>query len=385
MQKIRFRTAIYLLAFVLSLQMAIPAYINSSFIEAKFASTNLISILYTLGSIVTILSLFYLTKTLKRIGNTRLTLALFIINGLSFGLLTFSNQSNLIILAFIALLVLGNLIYFNLDIFLEKQTLNDNTGGIRGKYMTTINLAWLISPIIAGFILEDNNYRNVYFISLLLTVPFLILLGWGFYDFKDPQYEEINFTATFKRLKKKKDIFNIFILRTYLSFFYSWMVIYTPIYLHQNIGLDWSQIGIIFTIMLLPFVLLEIPVGKIADKFLGEKEIMNVGIVILSLATILLSIISVKTLWVWGLVLFLTRVGASLLEITAESYFFKQIDAGDSNIISFFRMSTPLAYLLGPLSASLVLVFVDFQFIFLVLGIICLTALKFGLEIVDTK
>lgn len=219
MQKIRFRTAIYLLAFVLSLQMAIPAYINSSFIEAKFASTNLISILYTLGSIVTILSLFYLTKTLKRIGNTRLTLALFIINGLSFGLLTFSNQSNLIILAFIALLVLGNLIYFNLDIFLEKQTLNDNTGGIRGKYMTTINLAWLISPIIAGFILEDNNYRNVYFISLLLTVPFLILLGWGFYDFKDPQYEEINFTATFKRLKKKKDIFNIFILRTYLSFF----------------------------------------------------------------------------------------------------------------------------------------------------------------------
>lgn len=384
MHKLRTRV-IYFLAFLLSLQIAMPAYINSSFIESRFIFNNLVGILYALSSVITILSFFYLTKILKKIGNTRLTLLLFILNSLCLSFLAFSTNSLIILLSFILFLVLGTLIFFSLDIFLEKQTKNDNTGNIRGKYMTLMDTAWLISPLLTGLILTNGDYWKIYFISFLITVPFLIFLAWGFFDFRDPIYEKINFSQTFLKLKKNKNIFNIFIVRIYLNLFYSWMVIYIPIYLHKHIGLDWTQIGTIFSIMLLPFILFQIPVGKIADKFIGEKEILNTGITILSFSTILLSIIGVENMWIWAFVLFLTRTGASLIAITSESYFFKQIKAGDADIISFFRMTNPIAYFIGPILASFLLTFINFQFIFLILGIICLTALKFGLSIKDTK
>ena len=65
------------------------------------------------------------------------------------------------------------------------------------------------------------------------------------------------------------------------------MVIYTPIYLHEHIGLPWSDIGIIFTIMLLPFVLFEFPAGKLADGKWGEKEPPIIGIILIAVSTAL--------------------------------------------------------------------------------------------------
>ena len=48
------------------------------------------------------------------------------------------------------------------------------------------------------------------------------------------------------------------------------MIIYTPIYLHEHLLLGWDQIGFIFTIMLLPFIILEFPLGNI--KYIGKSN-----------------------------------------------------------------------------------------------------------------
>jgi len=87
----------------------------------------------------------------------------------------------------------------------------------------------------------------------------------------------------------------------------------------------------------------------------------------------------------WTLVLFITRIGASLIEISSESYFFKQIDSTDTNIISFFRNARSVAYILAAIIASATLMFLDFRFIFLVLGIIVLCGLRYSLALRDTR
>jgi len=162
------------------------------------------------------------------------------------------------------------------------------------------------------------------------------------------------------------------------------MVIYTPIYLHEHIGLPWVTIGIVFTVMLLPFALFEYPLGKLADKKLGEKEIMTAGIIILAITTATLSFIGSAHIIVLSLILFGTRTGASMIEVTSESYFFKKISGADSELLGFFRMTSPLAYIVGPIVASSVLVFIDFRFLFLTLGIIMLFALRYSLTLHDT-
>ena len=379
------RTVLYALGFLLAFQTAVPAFINSSFIGQYLPFESLIGFLYTISAILAIFGLLTIPSILKKLGNYNTAILLTTITVLSLLVLAFSQNTKLILFGFIVYLTLNAIIYFNLDIFLENHSEDKNTGNIRGKYLTAMNMAWILSPLIAGFILTNGNYWKIYLIAAIFLFPFIGLLSFHFGNFKDPVYNNTSFWKTLKKIFKKKNIYKIFMVRTFLQFFYSWMVIYTPIYLHKYVGMDWGTIGIIFTIMLLPFVIFQLPLGVLADKKWGEKEILNIGIVIISLATISLSFINGDNFWIWAIILFITRIGASAVEIMSESYFFKHIDGEDADILSFFSMTRPVAYSIAPLIASGFLLFIDFRFIFLILGIIMLFSLKYGLTLKDTK
>ncbi len=385
MQKKKLRTVLYILGFLLALQTAIPAYINSSFIGQYLSSENLVGFLYTLSALLAIFCLLAVPKILKKLGNYKTILLIAAVNVAVLLILAFSQNAKLILVSFIFYLAINAVIYFNLDIFLENHSEDKNTGNIRGLYLTTINIAWVLSPLIMGFLLANGNYWKIYLISAGILLPFVILLSLNFKNFKDPSYKSPPVWNTFKKIFKRKNIYKIFMVKTFLHFFYAWMVIYTPIYLHKYIGFDWATIGIIFTVMLLPFILFQLPLGILADKKWGEKEILNIGIIIISLATISLSFINGANFWIWAIILFATRIGASAVEITSESYFYKHIDGEDADILSFFSMTRPLAYTIAPLLASVTLFFVDFRYIFLILGLITLFGLKYGLTLKDTK
>jgi len=78
-------------------------------------------------------------------------------------------------------------------------------------------------------------------------------------------------------------------------------------------------------------------------------------------------------------------VGASFVEVTTESYFFKQTKSSDAQVISFFRITRPLAYVVGAVLASLSLLYLPFNFVFIVLAALMIPAMFFTLNIEDTK
>lgn len=385
MRRKRLRLILYISGFFIALQAAIPAYINSSFIEQYLPSEKLVGFLYTIAAIFTIIGLLIIPLILKKIGNFATIMTIASLNIIILLVLVLSQNANLILFSFIVYLILSAIIYFNLDIFLEQQSDDKNTGRIRGIYLSLINVAWVISPLLAGLLLTNGDYWKIYFLATIVSIPSILLLIFGFRKFKDPIYNTASLFKASKKVLKIKAIRKVLMVRFFLHFFYAWMIIYTPIYLHKHIGFDWQTIGLIFTIMLLPFILFQLPLGKLADRKLGEKEILNCGIVIISLSTIALFFLNSSIFWVWAIFLFMTRVGASAVQITSESYFFKHVNAKDTHMVSFFRIVDPLAYSIAPLVASLVLLFLDFRYIFLVLGIIVLFALKYGLTLKDTR
>jgi len=385
MKNNKLKTLLYTLGFFLALQTALPAYINSSFIGQHLSSEKLIGFLYVISALLTMIGLLKIPLLLKKIGNFKTALIITISNTIILFILAFCQNVNLIFPSFILFLTLNSFIYFNLDVFLEQQSEDKNTGNIRGIYLTMVNLAWLFSPLLVGYLLTNGDYWKVYLIATITSLPFVSLLIFGVKKFKDPIYNVSSFFKTFKAVRNNKNLYRIFMIRFLLNFFYAWMVIYTPIYLHKYIELDWRTIGVIFTIMLLPFIIFQFPLGKLADKKWGEKEILSCGIIVLSLATVMLSFFNTPIFWIWAIILFLTRVGASAIEIASESYFFKQINVQDIDVMSFFRITNPLAYSIAPLMAFLTLSFLDFQYIFLVLGIIMLFSLKYSLTLKDTQ
>ncbi|MCA9354541.1 MAG: MFS transporter, partial [Candidatus Kaiserbacteria bacterium] len=168
--------------------------------------------------------------------------------------------------------------------------------------------------------------------------------------------------------------------------FFMMMVVYTPLFLTKHIGFSWAEFGIIMFFAQLAYVVLEYPIGLIADRYIGEKEMMGIGFLILIISTSWMSFVSVASILVWSIIMFTTRVGASLVEVTTESYFFKQTKSSDAQIISFFRVTRPLAYIFGALAGSLALLYIqEFGLIYIVFAALMIPAMFFTLNIEDSK
>jgi MFS family permease len=292
--------------------------------------------------------------------------------------------------AFIIAYIIGeisrNVAFLNLDIFLEHISENKDTGGIRGFFLTALNIAFVLGPIIAGLLIKNTFDSGVVYLWGFVISLFVILLSIKhFKNFKDTKYNQTHLWHSLREVKQKPNLNRIFMSSFILQFFFSWMIIYTPIFLHNYIGFTLSEIAIIIGIALVPFVILEIPLGKIADEKLGEKEILTTGFIITAFFTVIMAFVNIKSFWLWVAILFMTRVGASMIEIMTETYLFKKVDAENINIMGLFRAIRPASYVVSPILASIILLYFSINYLFVILGLVLITGIGYSLRLDDTK
>jgi len=377
------RVILYVIGFIFNLSYAIPAYINSSFL-AGFVSEKLVGIIYAASSILAIAAFMEAPNVLRKFGNVKTTVGLLSLELLSLTGLIWGNGTLAIISSFMLNFVTVVLANYTLDIFLEDFSSDAKTGRIRGMFLTIVNTAWLISPYLASKILGNFGFTGLYGISAILLLPVVVLIIVKLRGIAEPRYEKLPFWKSLGEIWTDRDIKGIMIIQMLLQFFYAWMVIYTPIYLHEIIGFDWPTIGVIFTVMLLPFVILEAPLGKWADKN-GEKTALSIGFVFMAIAVGLIAFMTDHSPFVWAGVLFLSRVGAATVEVMADTYFFKKVTAVKTHLISFSRMARPIAYVIGPIVATILFTVFDMRGLFIFLGFLMLYGLRYSLVIKDVK
>jgi len=378
--------SIHLLGFVFSLQAALPNYINSSYLGTLMPE-KLLGMIYAAEAILAIIGFLVMPRVLRRFGNFRVAIILLLAEmGSLLGLALYHNVIAVSVFMIISMVTL-TFLSFSFDIFLEGYSFDTSTGRTRGIYMTFMNLAWVFAPFLTGLVLTNGDYWKIYLAAFVLLVPVFIVLRTTLNNFKDSEYQVSHPSKTLVQVWKNKNILYIFISAFLLQLFYAWMTIYTPIYLHTNLGLDWPSIGIIFSIMLVPFVFIQFPAGKLADSRYGEKEMLSIGFIIMALSTMTMFFVTGKSILVWSLILFGTRIGAAVVEIMCDVYFFKKVDNKDANIISFYRIARPFAYIIGPMLASIILIIpgLGLKSLFLVLGFIMFFGLRYSLAIEDTK
>ena len=379
----RKRLLMYAIGFVFSLSCAIPTYVNSSFL-AQFIPSNFVGIIYTASSILAIAAFIEMPGLIKRFGNWRVMMGLLFLLVFSLAGLSLGNDKLTIISSFILNFVMISLVNFTLDIFLEEFSSNTKTGRIRGIYLTVANSAWVLSPPIASFILDGREiFTNIYILSGLLVIPVLALTFFSLGGIREPEYSKTPFWKTFGEIWADRDIKGVLLIQFLLQFFYAWMIIYTPIYLHETVGFDWETIGVMFTVMLLPFVLLEAPLGRLADSW-GERRILSIGFAITAVTTGLIAFVTDHNAVIWAAILFGTRVGAAMIEVMTDTYFFKKVDASRTNTISFFRTARPLAYVVSPIVATLLFTVFDKKGLFVFLGFLMLYGLRYSYAIKET-
>ena len=368
----------YILSFLFTLHISLSAYVNSTFLT-NFISEKYVGLLYTIASIITIVLLSQSSVILKYFGNRKLVLWLLFINLISLGFLIIYRNSNLVIISFISILITNTLISLCLDIFIEHFGNPQTIGKTRGTYLTITNLAWMLSPIVTSILINrDGGYITVYILAFITVLLMTFGLFLSIRDFKDKKYQRTPFKETYSYLKTNRHMLSITMINFILQFFFAWMVVYTPIYLHQHMGLGWEQIGVIFTVMLAPFVIFGVPNGILIDKYnVSKRKLLYLGFIIMSLSTFCIPFINTKSIILWSLVLFMTRAGASIIETTSEIYFFTHIKEEETYLLGIFRDMTPIAYIIAPLIGTFFFAFFPFKYLFIALSLIILIGIYY--------
>jgi MFS family permease len=373
---------VYIANLFFSFHYNILVYINSSYLE-RFFSPTLVSFLYVLGAIGTIILFSFSLKQENKYGNRKFFSSFLFLELIAVAGLALASSPLVLALFFILFQATFLMIVFSLDIFLEDATQEKETGRVRGIYLTLGNLALTLSPLMIAIAAPQGEFNHLYILSAFLLLPLFLLGAFSFKGFKDSPR-----TATrlpWRTWWKSHNVRSVTEIRLTLDMFYSFMVIFLPIYLHEHIGFAWTEISIIFTIMLLPFVLFEIPAGKLADEWCGEKELMTLGLFIIGSCLIALPFMHTHMIAYWAILLFLSRTGASLVEVTAESYFFKHVDKRDTGLISMYRLSWPAAFIIGPLLGGLSLLVFPFEAMFLLVAFIVLKSMEISASLQDTR
>lgn len=369
-----------------SLHYFLLAYIASSYL-GQFLSSTQVGLVFSVSAALMILGFIFAPFILLRMSVRRAALLLSLADLATLFVLSL-NPGPVLALSLIALQgAIAPLISYTLDLFLENATTDEGTTGhMRGMFLTAGNVALVASPILIGFILAKGDaYAHVFAAAAAALFVFIVIIVTRKRFLADEQITRAaSLFSTLHCLIHSKEIRSVLIANTILQSFFIWAPVYVPLYLHVDLGISWEALGPVFALMLLPFLLIELPMGFLEDQFRGARAVMATGFTITGVSLMAFSFVTATTsLATIAIILVLTRVGAALIEITAETSFFRDVGGEDAESVSFFRMTRPLGMLVGPLIGSVLLLFVSLQALFIPLGLLTLFGIPFALKIKD--
>ncbi|MEN8252434.1 MAG: MFS transporter, partial [Patescibacteria group bacterium] len=313
---------IVFLGFVFGLSLSLLAYIASSYFKQVVGGDN-ISIFYIITFAVILLVLFNLNKLIERFGRARtlMVLLLFqIIVLFALQLVDISMGGAILLMIYY---VLYSVVWVLFDIVLEAYSTDDKTGHIRGLFLAVTNMGILVGPLLSMYLLENYGFDIIFLATMFLYIVMFLSVLIALNNVKGHvEKRHLTIRQTLSKFKHNSNLWKSYWMSFTLRFFYAVMTIYMPLYLRE-IGFSWSEIGLIFTVMLIPFVIIEYPAGALADKKYGEKEMLFLGILIMIISVVVMFFTQSVALGVWMGMLFLSRVGAALLESMQDSYFYK--------------------------------------------------------------
>jgi len=259
---------------------------------------------------------------------------------------------------------------YELDLLLEATVAEEGTTGrVRTLFITAWNIAALAAPLLIGALLASSDaYASVFLAAALAIVPFIVLFaGRTLPAGRVPQIANIG--ETLRSILRDRDLAAVTFGHLLLYLFFVWAPFYTPLYLHEVLGIPWSELGWMFAVMLVPYVLIEYPAGILADKWIGDKELMFAGFLIMgsSLAAIGLLTPSSPLMLILA-ILVASRAGAALVESMTEGHFFRRVSEKDIGSVSIFRGIWPLSDIIAPVVGSIILVVGSYQSLFFITG-----------------
>ena len=360
---------ISLTSFLYGFSLSLSIYILSLYYK-EVVGEEKVGVFFLIEYIILLVLLLNLHHLIKKTSKSFATIFMMFARAiLALGLYFFWTTPNVVgSFVLMSYIIFGSLASVSLDIMLESFSTDNMSGRIRGLYLTVVNAGFILGPYYSMKIYSEHGFSAVFKAMFLVDLLIFFISYLGLRGVNHSHLRTNTILDVLKSVLAKKDIMRIYFISFVLDFFYATMIIYSLIYM-RDIGFSGDEISKIFTIMLLPFVLLQYPIGVLADK-MNEKKMILLSLIIISYSTATIFFLDFKSFVLWTIILFATRVGAAMLEILRDSYFYKRIDGDDVGLIDFFRTTRSIGYIIFSVISLILLIFFPTKSVFLLLSLV---------------
>ncbi|MBD3361077.1 MFS transporter [Candidatus Peregrinibacteria bacterium] len=366
---------------IMSFGIGLTLPIFPNFVKSILKTDTAVSLFYSAMALVMFLAAVLSTIVFKKVERTTITKISLLTSGIVFLLLIFvSKITELAILNTIK-------VWFNLfllmalSLFVRDFAKDKELGEEEGIFYKFNNIGYFAGPLLGGFLAIYFNYEFVFILTATILIGGLIYFYHKHIIQKHPAIINRKKTSASKTFHKLKEYFlngertKIYIISTLLMIWVGFRRLYIPLYVITT-GLNESATGIILALGIIPLILLEVGVGKYADKK-GIKIPISVGFLLIALC--LSAIFLSQNIWLNFVLLIICSVGTALIEPLQEYYLFKNLPKEkEEDLYGIYMTADPIAYFLAPTLGALILLLLPFNYLFIIFGILMLGGAVFS-------
>ncbi len=333
------------------------------YLDSFLNSVALVGLISALLTLVGIISYFFFIPLVERTSKSKIFYYTLFLFGITYILFAINKNFYIfVILAFFMTLIYA-LRITSFGIIIKDFSKNSKLSKNEGLRFTFINFAWIIGPLIAGFVSNQYGINMIFVISAVFI--FLALILGKFMDLKDHHTQkkiDRNLIKNFFAFFKDKNRIITYILGGGVSFWWVLIYLYTPLFIIRN-NLSNLWVGYFLFAIPIPLILFEYKFANIAGRK-GFRKLFKLGYLIPAIAA-LICFFTPNVYSVLGILIF-ASVGLAMLEPTTEAYFFDVSKKRDQQrFYGPYNTRIELAGLIGKFIPSLLVIFLPFKSIFL--------------------
>jgi len=374
-----------LVTLILYLGTSFVSTIWAVYLQTLFDNIAYVTFFSALLSVLAFLSYFFIIPTVERNKKSSLfQISLFFI-AITYVVFAFTENIFLFLSLSIPLVILITIRVASFGIIIRDKSNPKTIPRNEGLVYTFYNLAWLVGPLIAGHISEYYGLPLVFVLSaFLIVLAILVFRLLGITDANIQKKTDNNFFRNFVDFFKDKQRVLIYFISSGCNFWFVLIFLLFPVYLiDKNYGVIF--VGYFIFFHSLPVTLLEYKSSTLVSKF-GFKKLFYAGFSILIICAIL-SFIFIDDIYLTALFLCLSGVGIALIEPNSEAYFLEILKGKNEELRFYgpFNTAVDLNQLIGLLLSGLILLYVPFEFVFIMFAVAMLVFLLLVIGLKEIK
>ncbi len=352
---------------ITSLSAAYVITIWAVYMDSFVNSIVFVGILSSVLTIISFFSYFLFIPLIEKSDKGKIfsyTLFLFIIAYILFAV---NHNFYLFIALAIVITILSTLRVTSFGIIVRDNSKDDEVSRNQGIIYTFMNVAWVVGPLIAGFIAAEFGINWVFvFSALFLFFGLVIFRALRIKDSDGKKKVDGNVLKNFVDFFKNKERVLAYILGGGVNFWWSLIYLFIPLMIIRS-GLGDLWIGYFLFGVAVPLILFEYIFARWAGEH-GFKKMFKMGYFFVSVVAFVCFFVS--NIYVVLSLLVLASVGMAMLESTTEAYFFDILKRKEKyRFYGPYNTAIDVGGFMGKIISSLLLVILPFRFIFLFFGL----------------